>query len=94
MKPVWLATARRSRASRIAYVAERNPQAALDMANGIRASTDQLTNHARIGRPGRVPGTRELVVPRTPYIVIYDVEDDTVRVIHVMHTAKRWPPTY
>jgi toxin ParE1/3/4 len=93
VKVAWLATARRSRASQIAYIAERNPQAALDMANAIRVSTDQLTNHPRIGRPGRVSGTRELVVPRTPYIVVYDIEGDTVRIIRVLHSAQRWPPT-
>lgn len=82
MKLVWLATANRSRASQIAYIAERNPQAALDMATAIRVATDRLANYPRIGRPGRVPGIRELVVPRTPYIVVYEIEGDIVRIIH------------
>ncbi len=92
MKLVWLATAERRRASQIAYIAERNPQAALDMATAIRVATDRLANYPRIGRPGRVPGTRELVVPRTPYIVIYEIEGDIVRIIRVLHSAQRLPP--
>lgn len=91
MKLVWLAAARRHRASQIAYIAERNPRAALDMANAIRAATDHLADHPWMGRPGRVPGTRELVVPRTPYIVIYEIEGDTIRIIRVLHSAQRWP---
>ena len=91
MKLVWLATAKRSRASQIAYIAEHNPQAALDMATAIRVATDRLANYPRMARPGRVPDTRELVVPRTPYNVIYEIEGDIVRIIRVLHAAQRWP---
>jgi addiction module RelE/StbE family toxin len=87
-----MATAKRSRASQIAYVAERNPQAALDMANAIRVAIDRLANHSRMGRPGRVLGTYELVVPRTPYIVVYEIDGDIVRIFRVLHNAQRWPP--
>ena len=66
MRLVWLAAARRHRASQIAYIAERNPQAALDMADAIRVATGRLADHPRMGCLGPVPGTRELVVPRTP----------------------------
>jgi len=88
---VWLAAARRHRASQIAYIAERNPQAALDMADAIRVATGRLADQPRMGRPGRISGTRELVVPRTPYIVIYQIEADIVRILHVLHSAQRWP---
>ena len=94
MKLVWSPTAKRSRTTQIAYISERNPQAALDMANAIRVATGRLANYPRIGRPGRVAGTRELVVPRTPYIVIYEIEGDTVRILRVLHSAQRWPPIH
>lgn len=93
MKLVWSTIAKRSRASQVAYVAERNPQAALDMANAIRIATDRLVNYPGMGRPGRVPGTRELVVLRTPYIVVYEIRGDTVRIFRVLHSAQRWPLT-
>jgi len=44
-----------------------------------------------LGRPGRVEGTRELVVPRTPYIVAYTVIDDQVMILSVIHSSRRWP---
>ncbi len=49
-------------------------------------------DHPRRGRPGRVAGTRELVVPGTPYIVVYAVGADYVRIHRVLHGAQRWPP--
>ena len=44
-----------------------------------------------IGRPGRVEGTRELVVAGTPYIVPYRVKAEIVQIITVLHSAQRWP---
>jgi toxin ParE1/3/4 len=43
------------------------------------------------GRPGRWPGTRELVIPRTPYIVPYRVQGDLIEILRVFHGARRWP---
>jgi plasmid stabilization system protein ParE len=43
------------------------------------------------GRPGRIAGTRELVVPRTPYIAAYVMTADTVRILRVLHGAQMWP---
>ncbi|HUB43679.1 MAG TPA: type II toxin-antitoxin system RelE/ParE family toxin [Acetobacteraceae bacterium] len=39
-------------------------------------------------------GTRELVVARTPHIVIYEIEGETVRILRVLHSAQRWPPVH
>jgi toxin ParE1/3/4 len=43
------------------------------------------------GRIGRIAGTRELVIPRTPYIAAYVVLDDKVRILRVLHGAQIWP---
>jgi toxin ParE1/3/4 len=45
----------------------------------------------RSGRPGRVEGTRELVIIRTPYIVAYRIIGDTVRILRVLHSSRQWP---
>ncbi|MCP3417984.1 type II toxin-antitoxin system RelE/ParE family toxin [Bradyrhizobium brasilense] len=41
--------------------------------------------------PGRVAGTRELVIPRTPYVASYLVDGETVRILRVLHGAQMWP---
>jgi toxin ParE1/3/4 len=50
-----------------------------------------LPAHPQAGRPGRVPGTRELVVPRSAYIVPYRVRRGDVEILRVYHAARRWP---
>ena len=46
---------------------------------------------AESGRPGRVPGTRELVIPRTPYVAAYALTRDCIRILRVLHGAQMWP---
>ena len=51
----------------------------------------RLLDFPESGRPGRLAGTRELVIPRTPYIAAYAVTADTVRVLRILHSAQMWP---
>ncbi|MCK4790011.1 MAG: type II toxin-antitoxin system RelE/ParE family toxin, partial [Desulfobacteraceae bacterium] len=44
-----------------------------------------------LGRPGRVAGTRELVISGLPYIVVYTDQDGMVVILRVMHTSLKWP---
>lgn len=55
----------------------------------IMAGVARLPAHPAIGRPGRIPETRELVIP--PYIVAYRVKDSTIQVLRVLHSAREWP---
>jgi toxin ParE1/3/4 len=89
---VWLRTAERNLEEQLEYIEERNPHAADTLAEKIAATVASLADHPRRGRPGRVAGTRELVVPGTRYIVVYAVERDYVRIHRVLHGAQRWPP--
>lgn len=73
------------------YIAVDNPLAALTVDERIEAATLRLIDHPQSGRPGRVAGTRELVVQRAPYILAYRIEGDTVRVLRVLHGAQLWP---
>jgi plasmid stabilization system protein ParE len=52
---------------------------------------DALAEHPAMGRPGRIEGTRELVLADIPCIVPYRVTRETVDVLTVMHTAQQWP---
>ena len=75
------------------YWSERNPDAdvasaIIDRVNGL---VDSLERYPRLGRPGRVDGTRELVVPGTQYIVAYEIDDEVIYILAVLHGAQRWP---
>jgi len=50
----------------------------------------RLVDHPGLGRVGRVPGTRELVAHQN-YVLVYDVVDDQVRILRVLHAARQWP---
>ena len=73
------------------YVAPRNPRAAKKVVAFIFEVVDRLEATPWIGRPGRQPGCRELVLVQVPYIVAYRVVADTVEVLRVLHTSRRWP---
>lgn len=72
-------------------IAADNPTAATRMIERIRAAVKRLAASPALGRPGRVAGTRELVIPHTPYIVPYRVNGDVVQIITILHSAQRWP---
>ncbi|MGG5812372.1 type II toxin-antitoxin system RelE/ParE family toxin [Falsiroseomonas sp. CW058] len=74
------------------YIALDNPQAAQAMATRIREAIDALRQFPERGRPGRVGGTRELVVPRTPFLVPYRVVGREIHVLAVLHGKRAWPP--
>lgn len=74
-----------------AYLAQQNPQAAADLVDRIEEAVRRLSDFPAMGRPGRVSGTRELVVTDTPYIVPYRVRGQTVHILRVFHTSRRWP---
>ena len=77
---IGLRGAERNLEEQLEYIGERNPPAADRLADKI--ATTSRASHT----------TRELVVPRTPYIVVYTVESDYVRIHRVLHGAQRWPP--
>ena len=73
------------------YIAHDNPHAARSIVFRILAAVDRLAQAPGLGRPGRVPGTRELLVPSTPYIVPYRVRNNAVDILRVYHHARSWP---
>lgn len=92
MKLEWLPAAQRNLQSQLAYIAEHNPLAAIAMGDAIEASVARLADYPRIGRPGRVPGTHELPVAGTPYVVVYRVELAAVVILRPLHGPQDWPP--
>ncbi len=76
------------------YIARDDPAAASKVVTRIFESVIVLETHPDIGRPGRVPGTRELVLSGLPYIVPYRVRDGIVELLAVFHGARRWPDNF
>ncbi len=71
------------------YISQTDPTAAARVVDRILKSIEVLSDHPGVGRPGRVPGTRELVVTGTPYIVPYQVIERTVQILRVFHGSRR-----
>ena len=71
------------------YIAQDSPARASAMVSRLRAAALGLEQFPRSGRPGRSAETRELVVARTPYVLVYQIEDDEVVILRVRHGAQR-----
>ncbi len=95
MNIVWSPEAIADLAAARAFIAQDNPDAARRIALHIIDTIETLlADHPHLGRPGRVPGTRELVVSKTPFVIPYRVKDDSIQVLRVYHGAQRWPETF
>jgi toxin ParE1/3/4 len=73
------------------YIAHEDPDVANEMYAYIRERVAVLGKHPEMGRPGRVFGTRELVLEKYPYIVPYRVRENEVQVLRVFHTSRKPP---
>ncbi|UCI06627.1 type II toxin-antitoxin system RelE/ParE family toxin [Mesorhizobium sp. B1-1-8] len=91
MKIVWSALALSDRDAIFTHIEADNPTAAIVIDERIVAATSRLRNFPESGRPGRLAGTRELVIVGTSYVAAYQLNEDTVRILRVLHGAQRWP---
>ena len=73
------------------HIAADNPAAASRVALAVLSRTRELAETPWIGRTGRVPDTRELVIPNTPLVVAYTVIGSTAWILRVLHSARKWP---
>lgn len=73
------------------YIGEDNPDAADALMAKIRRAVAGLAAYPKMGRSGRVRGTRELVILGTPYIVPYRIQGDRLEILAVVHGSRRWP---
>lgn len=91
MTVVWSPRAISHLADLRAYIARESPDAAGHVATVLSAAVERLAGLPNLGRPGRVSGTRELVVPGTPYVIPYRLRGDRLEIIAVFHGRQRWP---
>lgn len=91
MQVKWLRRALENLDDEAAYLANDSPRLAAEFVGNLRDCVALLATQPNMGRPGRISGTRELVITRFPYILPYRVRNDSVEVLRVFHTARKWP---
>lgn len=94
MRVRWLRRARQNLDDEASYLATDDPAVARMVVARVLDAVATLARQPDRGRPGRVPGTRELVVARTRYLVPYRVRAGAVEVLRVFHTSRRLPPRW
>lgn len=90
----WRRRALQNLADEADFIAHDSPKSAAECVAHLMQAADMLATHPQMDRPGRVPGTRELVVTRFPYILPYRVRGQNVEILRVFHTARKWPQRF
>lgn len=91
MEIKWLRKAIANLEAEFRYIAEDDPQAAERFVNEVWRLTQLLKEQPAMGREGRVPETRELILHNYPYIIPYRVRNNTIQILRVFHTHRRIP---
>ena len=73
------------------YIRKDNAEAAIEVAKALFDAADSLNRFPRRGRVGVIDGTRELVFPGWPYILVYEVTDNAVNILHIRHGSRKSP---
>jgi toxin ParE1/3/4 len=91
MRIIWTETAITNLIEIRQYIEQDQPAAARRVAQRILASVERLAEHPHLGRPGREPETRELIVAGTPYIIPYRIHRDRLAILAVLQAAQDRP---
>lgn len=91
MKVLWTPEADQDRRTIRTYITKENPFAAVRMDRLFLEAAADLAHFPQRGPTGLVPGTRELI-PHANYRLVYEVEEDTVWILALVHAAQQWPP--
>lgn len=94
MKIDWRPRAERDLDSIVEYIADDNPEAAVAQVEEVYNQVEDLKEFPERGRRGRVKGTLELVVNRTPYIAVYRIKGSEIRILRIMHGSLPWPKSF
>jgi addiction module RelE/StbE family toxin len=73
------------------YIAESRPESARQVAQSVVERIGTLETFPRLGRSGRVQGTREIAFPPLPFVAIYEIRDEEIIIFRILHGAQRWP---
>ncbi len=89
--PRWTQPAKKDLQAQIEYIQRENPAIASRVAAQIRKATDSLDAYPQLGRDGFVKGTKELVIPRLPFVCVYRYHNEQVEILRFLHERMRWP---
>lgn len=90
-KLVWARFALSDRVAIFNHIEAENPTAAIHVDKLVGLAIRRLLDFPESERPGRISGTREVVISRTVYIAAYTVSGDTIRILRILHGAQMWP---
>ncbi len=91
MRVLWTPEAQQDRADIWDYIAADDPRAAARMDALFSDAAARLVEHPKLGRPGKISGTRELILHGS-YRLVYEIENETAWMLALVHTARQWPP--
>jgi len=91
MRIRWTRKALRNLDAAVKYIAADSPGNARQVAQKIRDTIQLLSGQPGMGRPGRVSGTRELVISGLPFIVPYTEYHGEIVILRIVHTSMKWP---
>lgn len=91
MRLHWSRLAQADRDAIFDYIDADSPQSAITVDERIQTQIEDLAQFPESGRPGRIEGTRELVISGTPFIAAYRLTGNAVCILRVLHGAQRWP---
>ena len=94
MKVEWTPLAISHLQNTYSYIAGDNAAAAEKIVEQILGAAERLASYPSMGRRGRIEGTRELLIPGTPFIVAYRIRRDDLQILAVMHTSRKWPDSW
>ncbi|MES9881258.1 MAG: type II toxin-antitoxin system RelE/ParE family toxin [Sedimenticola sp.] len=93
MQIKWLRNALKNLDAEAEYIAQDDPQAARVVVQRVAQTVSLLSDNPSLGHPGRLPGTHELVIPKTRYIVPYRVRPrlQRIEILRVFHASRKLP---
>ena len=90
----WLSLAENDLEEVAKYIASENPTQAANVVLQLISAVELLVEQPGLGRPGRVEGTRELIVTDLPYIIPYRQKEGILEILRVFHQARKWPQNF
>lgn len=91
MRIRWLRSGLRTLQKTAAFIAADNPLAARRVIDKVKDRADLLAENPQLGRAGRIPGTRELILGDLPFVIVYRVTRDELQILRLLHTSQEFP---